>query len=160
MLSSNLSNVFDRLITASQYLDESTTRASGGVPEGRARAQLWMPPVDIYETENAFVLESDLPGVQEENVDIQFDRHTLTISGTRAATLPSRDKNAQLRVFSAERLSGNFARSIRLPEHVDAEKIEATFSQGVLRVTIPKSSVAMARKISISAPVGARSING
>ncbi|MES3032403.1 MAG: Hsp20/alpha crystallin family protein [Gemmatimonadota bacterium] len=160
MLSSNFNNVFDRLITASQLLDETAVRASSGPTEGRTRTQLWMPPVDIYETESAFVVESDLPGVHEENVDIQFDRHTLTISGTRAATLPVRDKNAQLRVFSAERLSGNFARSIRLPEHVDAEKIEATFTQGVLKITVPKSSVAVARKISISAPTASRAING
>ncbi len=160
MLSSNFNNVFDRLISASQLLDESAARATTGPSEGRARTQLWMPPVDIYETENAFVVESDLPGVHEENVDIQFDRHTLTISGTRAATLPARDKSAQLRVFSAERLSGNFARSIRMPEHVDAEKIEATFAQGVLKVTVPKSSLAVARKIAISAPAATRSING
>ena len=160
MLSSNLNTVFDRLISASQFPDDAGARANGAPSDGRSRSQLWMPPVDIFETENAFVLETDLPGVHQENVDIQFDRHTLTISGTRAATLPSRDKNAQLRVFSAERLSGNFARSIRLPEHVDAEKIDATFSLGVLKVTVPKSSVAVARKISISSPAAPRSING
>jgi HSP20 family protein len=158
MLTTNLNTVFDRVLAASQLIDEATRTAP--LPEGRTRVQLWMPAVDLYETEHAFVVEADLPGVHPENVDVQFDRNTLTISGTRAATLPSREKNAQLRVFSAERVSGGFSRSIRLPEHVDAERIEASFTDGVLRVTVPKSSVAVARKIAITTPLASRSING
>ena len=96
------------MMTASQALDDAAVRAPSGVPDGRQRTQLWLPPVDIYETETAFVVEADLPGVHQENVDIQFDRNTLTVSGTRAATFASRDKATQLRVFSAERLSGGF----------------------------------------------------
>ena len=72
----------------------------------------------------------------------------LTISGTRAPTLPAKEK-AQLRVFSAERLSGTFSRSVRLPEHVDAEKIEASYADGVLAVTVPKAAGARARTIPI-----------
>jgi HSP20 family protein len=159
MLATNLNSVFDRVMAASQLFDEAAAR-TGAPIEGRPRTQLWMPPVDIYETETAFVLEADLPGVHQENVDIQFDRNTLTISGTRAATLPSRDKAAQLRVFSAERVNGTFSRSIRLPEHVDAEKIQATFADGVLKVTVPKSSVAVARKIAITSPVAQGTISG
>lgn len=161
MLATNLNTVFDRVMAASQLFDDAATRtAPTATVEGRTRTQLWMPPVDIYETENAFTLEADLPGVHPENVDIQFDRHTLTISGTRAATLPSRDKATQLRVFSAERVSGNFSRSVRLPEHVDADGIRATFAEGVLRVTVPKSSVAVARKIAITSPVAATPVRG
>ncbi len=158
MFTTNLNSVLDRLMTVSQAMDASTTPSSV-LEEGRTRAQLWMPPVDIYETESAFVVEADLPGVHPENVDVQFDRHTLTISGTRAATLPTRDKNTQLRVFSVERLSGAFSRSVRLPQHVDAEKIDATFAQGVLTVTVPKTSQAVPRKISISSPVAAAAIS-
>jgi HSP20 family protein len=151
MFSPNLNTVLDRLMTASQAMDDTTL--------GRARTQLWMPPVDIYEAETAFVVEADLPGVHQENVDIQFDRNTLTISGTRAATLPSKEKSAQLRVFGAERVSGAFSRSIRLPEHVDAEKISAPFADGVLKVTVPKSSQAVPRKIAISTDVSAKATN-
>ncbi len=159
MFSSNLNSVLDRLMTVSQAMDEAALRAPNGTIEGRPRAQLWLPPVDIYETESAFVVEADLPGVHQENVDIQFDRNTLTISGTRAATLPSKEKAAQLRVFSAERLSGGFSRSIRLPEHVDSEKIAATFTDGVLQVTVPKLSQAVPRKIAISTHVEGKALN-
>ncbi|MCC7051987.1 MAG: Hsp20/alpha crystallin family protein [Gemmatimonadaceae bacterium] len=160
MFAGNLNTVLDRLMTASQVLDDVAARAPITPADGRTRTQLWMPPVDIYETDGAFILETDLPGVLQEQVDIQFDRNTLTISGTRAATLPSREKNSELRVFSAERLSGNFARSVRLPEHVDVERIEATFDQGVLKVTIPKSTAAMPRKIAVTAPVAQREVHG
>lgn len=158
MFSPNFTSVLDRLMTVSQAMDESATRTSTDF-EGRARTQLWLPPVDIYETDSAIVVEADLPGVHEENIDLHFDRQTLTISGTRAATLPSKDQAAQLRVFSAERLSGGFARSIRLPEHVDADRINASFAHGVLTVTVPKSSVAVPRKIAIGAGTNGKSIN-
>lgn len=158
MFSPSFNTVLDRLMTASQLLDDSAQRAAAPT-EGRTRVQLWMPPVDLYETEAAFVAEADLPGVHQENVDIQFDRNTLTISGTRAATLPSRDKTPQLRVFGAERLSGAFSRSIRLPEHVDADKITASFADGVLTVTVPKSSQAVPRRININGGAGQKSIN-
>ena len=158
MFSPSFNTVLDRLMTASQLLDDSAQRPNAPM-EGRTRVQLWMPPVDLYETDSAFVIEADLPGVHQENVDIQFDRNTLTISGTRAATLPSRDKTAQLRVFGAERLSGAFSRSIRLPEHVDADKITAAFADGVLTVTVPKSSQAVPRRININGGAGQKSIN-
>ncbi|MBC7841491.1 MAG: Hsp20/alpha crystallin family protein [Gemmatimonadaceae bacterium] len=160
MFSSDFNSVLDRLMTVSQAMDDAGSRAPAAFSEGRARTQLWLPPVDIYETESAFVVEADLPGVHRENVDIQFDRNTLMISGTRAATLPSREKLGQLRVFSSERLSGGFSRSVRLPEHVDAERIEATFTDGVLSVTVPKSSQAVPRKIAIGSRNDPKSING
>lgn len=140
--------VFDRMLTLNRAMEETASQAALDSADDSARKQLWLPPVDIYETETAFVVEADLPGVHQENVNVQFDRNALTISGTRAATLPAREKG-QLRVFSAERLSGTFSRSIRLPEHVDAEKIEATFTDGVLTVTVPKAAGARARTIPI-----------
>ena len=148
MYRNTLDSVFDRMLTISRAMDEAVTGHPADA-DAPARTQLWLPPVDIYETESAFVVEADLPGVHQENVNIQFDRNALTVSGTRAATLPAKDK-AQLRVFSAERLSGTFSRSVRLPEHVDAEKIEASFASGVLTITVPKAASARARTIPIS----------
>ena len=159
MFAPSFNTVLDRLMTATQLLDETAQHAPASA-DGRTRVQLWMPPIDLYETESAFVVEADLPSVHQEHVDIQFDRNTLTIAGTRAATLPTREKTAQLRVFVAERLSGAFSRSIRLPEQVDADKITAAFAEGVLTVTVPKSSQAMPRRISINGGgVGQQSID-
>ena len=148
MYRNTFDSMFDRMFTMSRAVDEAVRQSAVEAADSPARPQLWLPPVDIFETESAIVVEADLPGVHRENVNIQFDRNSLTISGTRAATLPAKEK-AQLRVFSAERLSGTFSRSIRLPEHVDAEKIEASFSDGVLTVTVPKAAGARVRTIPI-----------
>ena len=145
MFTTTFNSVLDRMLTLSQVMDEASNRSvSDALVESRPRIQLWIPPVDIYETENAFMIEADLPGVHAENVDIQFDRNTLTISGTRAATLPAKEQ-AQLRVFGAERPSGTFSRSVRLPDHVDAEKIAAKVSSGVLPVQVPRAAGALPR---------------
>ena len=109
-----------------------------------------------YPRDDAFVIAADLPGVHLENVDIQFDRGTLTISGARGATLPASEKG-QLRVFSSERATGSFARSVRLPEHVDPEKIDATLTDGVLTVQVPKAASALPRKIPVRANATERS---
>ena len=151
MFATNLSSVLDRMLTLSQAMEDGTT-GNREFAESRPRMQLWLPTVDLFETDDAFVIAADLPGVHLENVDIQFDRGTLTISGTRGATLPASEKG-QLRVFSAERPTGSFARSIRLPEHVDPEKIGATLTDGVLTVQVPKAASAMPRKIPVRASV-------
>lgn len=156
MFATSFNTVLDRMLTLSQAMDEA---ASGNaLSESRSRIQLWVPAVDLYESENEFVIAADLPGVHEENVDIQYDRGTLTISGTRGATLPAADK-AQLRVFSAERMTGAFSRSVRLPEHIEAERISATFAAGVLTVQVPKSPSALPRKISIRGNVEQSKLN-
>lgn len=143
--------LFDRMLDWSRQMDDAVSRTSAGLADAPVRGQLWLPAVDLYETDTEFVISADLPGVHQENVDIQFDRGTLTISGTRAATLPVQKENGQLRVFSSERLSGSFSRSIRLPEHVDAEHIEAAYAQGVLTLKVPKAKGALPRKITIKA---------
>ena len=155
MFATNLSSVLDRMLTLSQAMDEGTT-GNREFTDARPRMQLWLPSVDLFETDDAFVIAADLPGVHLENVDIQFDRGTLTISGTRGATLPASEQG-QLRVISAERPTGSFARSIRLPEHVDPEKIGATLTDGVLTVQVPKAASALPRKIPVRANASDRS---
>jgi HSP20 family protein len=151
MFTTNYPTVFDRMLDWSRQMDEAVNgRAMATVADSPSRTQLWLPDIDLYETEKAFVIEADLPGIHQENVEVSFDRGTLTISGTRGATLPAVEKeNGQLRVFVSERLNGSFSRSIRLPQHVDAEQIEATFAQGVLSLRVPKSKAALARKITV-----------
>lgn len=148
MFTNNLSEVVDRMLTLSRVLDDGAHDTTLSL-ETPARRQLWFPATDMYETDKAFVLEVDLPGVHLENIDMSFERNTLTVTGTRGATLPAKADN-QIRVFSAERTSGTFSRSVRLPEHVDADKIEAALVNGVLTVTVPKSAKAVARKITIA----------
>lgn len=154
MFTTNYPTLLDRMIDWSRQMDAAVAASTqAALSDAPNRNQLWIPAIDVYETDTAFVIEADLPGVNQENVDVQFDRGTLTITGTRAATLPALE-NAPLRVFSSERVSGNFSRSIRLPEHVDAEHIEARYSEGVLALTVPKSKGALPRKIAIKGVEG------
>ncbi len=151
MLSSPFTNVFDRMLSMHRAFDQAL--GSEGTPTWGTRPQFWLPVVDVYETDSAFVIEADLPGVHQENVDISFEQGTLTIRGTRAPTVKTPEKG-ELRVFSAERVSGSFIRSVRLPEYVDSEKIEATYDNGVLTVHIPVAEKAKPRKIEVSGASG------
>ena len=165
-MSTNLTNypfdaVFDRMLGLSRQMDQAFSgRPFGQASSGSGRPQLWLPPVDTYETEHEFVIEADLPGLHQENIDVHFEQGTLTLTGRRGPTLPAQE-NGKLRVYSSERLSGAFSRSIRLPEYVDGEKIQATYASGVLTVNIPKAQGALPRKIAVKVEANeAKRING
>ena len=105
----------------------------------------WMPAMDLIETADHFVLRADLPGLSEEDVNIEVEERVLTISGERKAE-QIEDKDGFHRV---ERAFGTFSRSLTLPEGVDAEAVSASFDRGVLEVRIPKPEQRKPRKISI-----------
>lgn len=111
----------------------------------------WLPPTDIVEKDDAYIVSLELPGVKPESVELSFEKDTLTVKGTKTPTV-NVTENEEIRVFAAERVTGSFERSIRLPMHVDPEKIVANYEHGVLQVTVPKKPAAMSRKITISAP--------
>ena len=143
-----LNTVLDRMVTLSRAMDEAFSNDSG-----RVNSQpYWVPAFDAWETDSAFVVQADLPGLNPEQVDISFDKNTLTIRGTRPTTVPAPDKNGG-RVYFAERAHGTFARSLRFPQYVEGEKIEAKYDNGVLTITVPKAEAAKPRKIAIAAPV-------
>lgn len=120
-----LSQEVDRLF------DEIIHRPWGSVRTG---AEEWSPQVDLYETETAFILEADLPGVQEQDVSVAVDNGHLLLRGQRSATRQLSQGN----LHYSERRSGSFLRRIPLPTSVDQDNLQAEFSSGVLRVTLPK----------------------
>jgi HSP20 family protein len=105
----------------------------------------WMPAMDLVETEDHFVLRADLPGMSEEDVTIEIEERVLTIAGERKSEHEA-TKEGYHRV---ERAFGKFARSLTLPEGVNAEAVTARFDKGVLEVSIPKPEEKKPRKISI-----------
>jgi HSP20 family protein len=105
----------------------------------------WMPAMDLVETADHFVLRADLPGMSEEDVNIEVEDRVLTVSGERKAE-QTENKDGYHRV---ERAFGSFSRSLTLPEGVDAESVSASFDKGVLEVQIPKPEQRKPRKISI-----------
>lgn len=105
----------------------------------------WVPAVDIFETENEWVLKADLPEVNMSDIDIQIENGTLTLKGERKFQKEENRKG----YTQVERNYGNFARYFSLPETVDAEKVRADYAQGVLTVTLPKKEVAKPRSIKV-----------
>jgi HSP20 family protein len=142
---SPLNGVLSRMATLNRAMEEVTGRSD----ESNYGAY-WTPTMDAWETEHAFVVQLDLPGLTPDQVDVNFDRNTLTVRGSRGATIPSVEKG-EVRVFFAERAPGAFSRSIRFPQYVESTKIEASFADGVLTITVPKAETAKPRKIEIAA---------
>jgi len=105
----------------------------------------WMPAMDLVETTDQFVLRADLPGLSEEDVTIEVEDRVLTVSGERKAEHET-TKEGYHRV---ERAFGKFARSLTLPEGINAEAVTASFDKGVLEIHIPKPEERKPRKISI-----------
>jgi HSP20 family protein len=106
----------------------------------------WIPAMDLVETADEFVLRADLPGLTEQDVNIEVEDNVLTVSGERKSEHEDR-KEGYHRV---ERSSGSFARSLTLPKGVDPESVKAGFENGVLEVRIPKPEQRKPRKVAIS----------
>jgi HSP20 family protein len=116
---------------------------------GRADRQgrRWVPPVDLVEAEDHFVLKADLPGLTQDDVSIEVQDGTLSISGERKAEHEQHERGW----YRIERAFGSFSRSMTLPEGIDPEGIKAEFHNGVLEVRIPKPEARKPRRIEISA---------
>lgn len=102
-------------------------------------------PFDVYETEDAYVLTADVPGVKQSALDITVEEKAITVAGKRE---DAADAKAELR--SRERRQGNFSRTFRLRDSVDSEAISAELSNGVLTLTVPKTAEAKPRTIPIT----------
>ena len=110
--------------------------------------RFFVPSLDVVESADAYMISAELPGVDPTSVEISFEANTLTLRGVKQPSLKPQE-NEELRVYTAERLSGTFERAVRLPEYVEGDKIEASFEQGVLTITVPKAQAARPRKIEI-----------
>jgi HSP20 family protein len=107
----------------------------------------WMPPMDLVETDDHFVLRADLPGMTEDDVKIEFEDGTLTVSGERKAEHEAKNEG----YYRVERAFGAFSRSLTLPQGIDPEAVSASFDNGVLEVRIPKPEERKPRRIEIGA---------
>ena len=110
----------------------------------------WMPAVDISERKDAYLVAVELPGVKPDQVEITFEDGLLTIQGERHFAHDS----AEEKMHRAERYYGPFRRSITLPSHVEADKIEASAQDGVLQIMVPKAPDVQAKRIQVHAGQG------
>jgi HSP20 family protein len=112
---------------------------------GGSTLRRWMPAMDLVETDENFVLRADLPGLSEDDIKIEFDDGTLTVSGERKAEHESKNEG----YYRVERAFGSFSRSLTLPQGVDPEAVTAGFDRGVLEIRIPKPEQRKPRRIQI-----------
>lgn len=149
----SLNSTLDRMLTLNRVLDEAFT----GALNGSAESRVWVPALDVVERHDAYLIAVEVPGVDPAAIDVSFEQNVLTIRGSKGLGFEL-DKNSEVRVYSAERVAGNFERSVRLPEFVDGDRISAEYKHGVLFLTVPKMQEAQARKIAIKG-VEAKQLN-
>lgn len=126
-------------------LQKQSTQAAMETERTRNR-KVYVPKVDIYETKAAIILIADMPGVDEQSVDVVLDKNVLTISG-RAEPLSFKDYSIAYSEYDV----GDYQRAFTISDEVDREKIEATVKNGVLRLTLHKAEQVKAKKIVIKA---------
>ncbi len=120
----------------------------GGLRDKRAWKQSsWTPAVDMCEGDQAFTLTAELPGFSKDDVRVELKDNRLTLRGERKRETDVQEKQYR----RVERVYGTFERSIKLPGVVDADKAEATFKDGVLKLTLPKAEEAKPKAIRITA---------
>jgi HSP20 family protein len=119
-------------------------------------ARRWIPAMDLVDGGDHFELRLDLPGLSENDVNIELEDDLLTISGERK----SEHQEKKAGYYRVERSYGSFTRSLKLPEGVDPDAVKATFDRGVLEVRIPKPEERKPRKVAISVGAEAPAIEG
>ena len=139
---------FEGLESLRHEMDRLFESFAGNTPPSAIRQSEWMPRVDLLEHENEFVLVADLPGIKQEDINVSVQDNVLTLEGKRTlAHAENRQGTYQYR----ERTSGTFCRRFLLSTAVSADKITATYRNGVLEVYLPKAVEAQPKRIAVQA---------
>ena len=123
------------------------TYAGGEAGATGTAGSAWVPPLDVFEMQEKFVLNVELPGIDPDSVELSVEDSTLIIRGERAFYTDVPEES----FHRVERRYGPFARSVALPATANAEKIQATFDKGVLTIEVPKAEEAKPKRITIKA---------
>lgn len=117
---------------------------SNQIPAQTSPSRVFVPRTDIYETADTIVVLADMPGVSEDSLDITLERNVLSIFGTVKRRCPQGFK-----LIHSDYEQGDFRRVFTLSNEIDREGIEATVKNGVLKLVLPKSKMAMPQKIAV-----------
>jgi HSP20 family protein len=121
---------------------ENFAEASG---KEQLAAGNFVPPVDVYEDEHSLVLKLEVPGMNEEDLNVSLENNTLTVNGERKFEKEEKEEN----FHRIERRYGSFARTFRLPNTVDAENVNAGYDKGILKITLAKRAEAKPKQIKV-----------
>ncbi len=139
--SRELEDVSNRL---NRIFGRSTARAESG-QEMLAVAD-WSPSIDISETDAAYLIKAEIPGVKKEDVKVTIQDGMLTIQGERKMEKEEKGK----KFHRVERSYGSFVRSFRIPDNADENSVKAEFKDGMLNVTLAKSAKAKAKSVNVA----------
>jgi HSP20 family protein len=146
-----LRHQIDRLMTDFEWPDlrHAWSRKPAIPPSAWPAFGVAIPAVDLVERNGGYELQAELPGLSEDQIEVKLSNGMVMIKGEKSSERVEDDDDYHLR----ERSFGSFQRSFRVPANVDADKIEARFDKGVLKVTLPKSAAAIEneRKIEVKA---------
>lgn len=104
------------------------------------------PPVDVYEDEHNITLKIEVPGIEEKDIDVRIENNTLTVHGERKFEKEEKEENFR----RVERQYGSFTRSFTLPTTIDADKVQATYDKGILKVQLAKKAEAKPKQIKVN----------
>ncbi|MBM3666750.1 MAG: Hsp20/alpha crystallin family protein [Actinobacteria bacterium] len=116
-----------------------------GRPANGGATRRWIPAMDLVETDEDLVVRADLPGISEDDVEIEIKDNVLTVSGERKSEHEQKGEG----YHRVERAFGRFARSLSLPRGVEADAVSAGFSDGVLEIRIPKPAETKPTRVEI-----------
>lgn len=117
----------------------------GKEEETDIKTGVWTPTVDIHESNKNLVLTAELPGIKEEDVEVNIDGNTLSISGKREFEEETKKED----YHRIERSYGSFFRSFTLPSYIDQENVKAEYDNGLLKVTMPKKPELKPKKVKV-----------
>jgi HSP20 family protein len=143
-LARSSSNPFTTLQQEIDRLFDGFSRGFAGFPNFPTTREL-MPSMDVSETDKEIEITTELPGLEEKDIQLNMAHNVLTIRGEKKNEREETNKDYHL----VERSYGSFVRSVQLPDGVNADNIKAVMSKGVLKVTVPKPAPAQSRKIDI-----------
>jgi HSP20 family protein len=106
----------------------------------------WSPAIDLYEDKDNVIVKAELPGMKKEDIDVSLHEGTLMISGERKSEQEYREGES----YRSERFYGRFQRSVLLPSPVSADKVNASYKDGILTITLPKSEEAKPKQIEVN----------
>ena len=121
-------------------------RDSQGGQEEALTTTTFAPPVDVYEDEHQIMLNIEVPGIDEKDIDVRVENNTLTVHGERKFEKEEKEENFR----RVERQYGSFTRTFTLPQTVDPENVQANYDKGVLKIQLAKREEAKPKQIKIS----------
>jgi HSP20 family protein len=141
---------FREFSTLQDRMNRLFRETQGNSQDEALTSSSFAPAVDVYEDEHNVTLKIEVPGIEEKDIDVRIENNTLTVHGERKIEKEEKEENYR----RVERQYGSFTRTFNLPPTVDAEKVQADYDKGVLKITLPKKAEAKPKQIKVNVGTG------